>query len=105
MPRPGKPATGKTSLLLRLRGAMNKNIKVKITQEKPNRAATVVFYTTHQADPTHDYPIVIGGGPIEGNRTLVKPHVFRVATAARYSVSIVPPTVILTETDQRSQFV
>ena len=29
-------------------------------------------YMTHDADATHNYPIVIGGGPIEGNRTLIK---------------------------------
>ncbi|MNL85833.1 hypothetical protein D3C87_2142990 [compost metagenome] len=27
---------------------------------------------THDADATHNYPIVIGGGPLEGNRTLIK---------------------------------
>jgi hypothetical protein len=34
-------------------------------------------YMTHPADATHDYPIVIGGGPIEGNRTLIKVHATR----------------------------
>ena len=29
-------------------------------------------YMTHDADATHNYPIVIGGGPLEGNRTLIK---------------------------------
>ncbi|TDE18706.1 metallophosphoesterase family protein [Dyadobacter psychrotolerans] len=31
-------------------------------------------YATHDADATHNFPIVIGGGPIEGNRTLIKLH-------------------------------
>ncbi|WP_461074461.1 purple acid phosphatase family protein [Spirosoma flavus] len=31
-------------------------------------------YATHDADATHNYPIVIGGGPLEGNRTLIKLH-------------------------------
>jgi hypothetical protein len=31
-------------------------------------------YGTHDPDATHNYPIVIGGGPIEGNRTLIKLH-------------------------------
>lgn len=31
-------------------------------------------YMTHEPDATHNYPIVIGGGPIEGNRTLIKVH-------------------------------
>lgn len=29
-------------------------------------------YGTYDADATHNYPVVIGGGPIEGNRTLIK---------------------------------
>lgn len=29
-------------------------------------------YMTHDTDATHNYPIVIGGGPLEGNRTLIK---------------------------------
>lgn len=29
-------------------------------------------YMTHDADNTHNFPIVIGGGPLEGNRTLIK---------------------------------
>ena len=32
-------------------------------------------YATHEPDATHNYPIVIGGGPLEGNRTLIKLHV------------------------------
>lgn len=31
-------------------------------------------YATHDADATHNYPIVIGGGPLEGKRTLIKLH-------------------------------
>ena len=31
-------------------------------------------YATHEPDNTHNYPIVIGGGPVEGNRTLIKLH-------------------------------
>ena len=31
-------------------------------------------YATYDADNTHFYPIVIGGGPLEGNRTLIKLH-------------------------------
>lgn len=31
-------------------------------------------YATHDADATHSYPIVIGGGPQEGKRTLIKLH-------------------------------
>lgn len=31
-------------------------------------------YGTHDADASHNYPIVIGGGPLEGNRTLIKLH-------------------------------
>lgn len=31
-------------------------------------------YATHDADATHNYPIVIGGGPLEGQRTLIKLH-------------------------------
>ena len=29
---------------------------------------------THDADNDHNYPIVIGGGPLEGKRTLMKLH-------------------------------
>jgi hypothetical protein len=31
-------------------------------------------YMTHEADKDHNYPIVIGGGPLEGKRTLMKLH-------------------------------
>ncbi|GAA4470198.1 metallophosphoesterase [Nibrella saemangeumensis] len=31
-------------------------------------------YKTHDPDASHNYPIVIGGGPLEGNRTLIKLH-------------------------------
>ena len=31
-------------------------------------------YMTHDADATHNFPIVIGGGPLEGKRTLIKLH-------------------------------
>ncbi|MFD1140515.1 metallophosphoesterase [Larkinella insperata] len=31
-------------------------------------------YGTHNPDADHNYPIVIGGGPLEGNRTLIKLH-------------------------------
>jgi len=31
-------------------------------------------YATHEPDATHNYPIVIGGGPLEGQRTLIKLH-------------------------------
>ncbi|MCF0052737.1 hypothetical protein LXM25_21885 [Dyadobacter sp. LJ53] len=31
-------------------------------------------YATHEPDATHNYPIVIGGGPLEGKRTLIKLH-------------------------------
>ena len=31
-------------------------------------------YGVHNPDTTHPYPIVIGGGPLEGNRTLMKLH-------------------------------
>ena len=31
-------------------------------------------YMTHNADATHNFPIVIGGGPLEGKRTLIKLH-------------------------------
>jgi hypothetical protein len=31
-------------------------------------------YMTHPADENHNFPIMIGGGPIEGNRTLIKLH-------------------------------
>ncbi|MCE7042564.1 metallophosphoesterase [Dyadobacter sp. CY312] len=31
-------------------------------------------YATHEADSTHNFPIMIGGGPLEGNRTLIKLH-------------------------------
>ncbi|GAB3914060.1 metallophosphoesterase [Larkinella knui] len=31
-------------------------------------------YGTHDPDSLHNYPIVIGGGPLEGNRTLIKLH-------------------------------
>jgi hypothetical protein len=31
-------------------------------------------YGTHDPDSSHNYPIVIGGGPLEGNRTLIKLH-------------------------------
>ena len=31
-------------------------------------------YATHDADATHNFPIVIGGGPLEGKRTLIKFH-------------------------------
>lgn len=31
-------------------------------------------YGTHDANADHNYPIVIGGGPLEGNRTLIKLH-------------------------------
>jgi len=34
-------------------------------------------YATHDADATHNYPIVIGGGPLEGKRTLIKLHATR----------------------------
>lgn len=29
-------------------------------------------YMTHESDKDHNYPIVIGGGPLEGKRTLIK---------------------------------
>lgn len=29
-------------------------------------------YATHEPDEDHNFPIMIGGGPIEGNRTLIK---------------------------------
>lgn len=29
---------------------------------------------THEADKDHNYPIAIGGGPLEGKRTLMKLH-------------------------------
>lgn len=32
-------------------------------------------YGVHQPDTSHPYPIVIGGGPLEGNRTLMKLHI------------------------------
>lgn len=32
-------------------------------------------YATHDPDATHSFPIVIGGGPLEGKRTLMKMHV------------------------------
>ena len=31
-------------------------------------------YMTHEADKDHNYPIAIGGGPLEGKRTLMKLH-------------------------------
>jgi UDP-2,3-diacylglucosamine pyrophosphatase LpxH len=31
-------------------------------------------YATHDADATHAFPIVIGGGPLEGKRTIIKFH-------------------------------
>ena len=31
-------------------------------------------YMTHEADKDHNYPIMIGGGPLEGKRTLMKLH-------------------------------
>ena len=31
-------------------------------------------YMTHDADANHNFPIVIGGGPLEGKRTLIKLH-------------------------------
>ncbi len=31
-------------------------------------------YATHEPDSTHNFPIMIGGGPLEGNRTLIKLH-------------------------------
>lgn len=31
-------------------------------------------YGTHDPDSNHNFPIVIGGGPLEGNRTLIKLH-------------------------------
>jgi hypothetical protein len=31
-------------------------------------------YMTHEPDADHHYPIMIGGGPLEGNRTLIKLH-------------------------------
>ncbi|MGM9507253.1 metallophosphoesterase [Larkinella sp. GY13] len=31
-------------------------------------------YGVHQPDANHPYPIIIGGGPLEGNRTLMKLH-------------------------------
>jgi acid phosphatase type 7 len=31
-------------------------------------------YMTHEPDKDHNYPIVIGGGPLEGKRTLMKLH-------------------------------
>lgn len=31
-------------------------------------------YATHESDATHAFPIMIGGGPLEGNRTLIKLH-------------------------------
>lgn len=31
-------------------------------------------YTTHEANSDHNFPIMIGGGPITGNRTLIKLH-------------------------------
>ncbi|MCE6989491.1 metallophosphoesterase family protein [Dyadobacter sp. CY323] len=34
-------------------------------------------YMTHEPDADHNYPIVIGGGPLEGNRTLIKLHATR----------------------------
>ncbi|WP_247235698.1 metallophosphoesterase [Telluribacter sp. SYSU D00476] len=34
-------------------------------------------YATHDADSTHSFPIVIGGGPLEGKRTLIKLHATR----------------------------
>jgi predicted MPP superfamily phosphohydrolase len=42
-------------------------------------------YATHDADATHNFPIMIGGGPIEGNRTLTKFH----ATAKELNVKMV----------------
>lgn len=34
-------------------------------------------YMTHEADADHNWPIVIGGGPLEGKRTLIKLHATR----------------------------
>ncbi|TLU99483.1 purple acid phosphatase family protein [Dyadobacter luticola] len=34
-------------------------------------------YMTHEPDADHNYPIVIGGGPLEGKRTLTKLHATR----------------------------
>jgi hypothetical protein len=42
-------------------------------------------YATHDADATHNFPIMIGGGPNEGNRTLTKFH----ATAKELQVKMV----------------
>jgi hypothetical protein len=42
-------------------------------------------YATHDPDATHSYPIVIGGGPLEGNRTLIKLH----ATAKELNLKMI----------------
>ncbi|MNL52921.1 hypothetical protein D3C87_1761320 [compost metagenome] len=34
-------------------------------------------YMTHEPDADHNWPIVIGGGPLEGKRTLIKLHATR----------------------------
>ncbi|KAA0991996.1 purple acid phosphatase family protein [Dyadobacter aurulentus] len=34
-------------------------------------------YMTHEPDADHNFPIVIGGGPLEGKRTLIKLHATR----------------------------
>ncbi|GAB3957380.1 metallophosphoesterase [Spirosoma harenae] len=42
-------------------------------------------YGTHDPDTQHNYPIVIGGGPLEGNRTLIKLH----ATAKELNLKMI----------------
>jgi hypothetical protein len=42
-------------------------------------------YGTHDPDTMHNYPIVIGGGPLEGNRTLIKLH----ATAKELNLNMI----------------
>ncbi|QDK83663.1 metallophosphoesterase family protein [Spirosoma sp. KCTC 42546] len=42
-------------------------------------------YGTHDPDAMHNYPIVIGGGPLEGNRTLIKLH----ATAKELNLKMI----------------
>jgi acid phosphatase type 7 len=42
-------------------------------------------YATHEPDSTHNFPIMIGGGPLEGARTLIKLH----ATAKELAVKMI----------------